>query len=113
MGKFQNQIYKYIKHSHSSRWKDFEFNTSHKVFEHGTILLVVYFIQKYTNSSKKKILSEYYHSDQVFIFLHVLYIHVQVNVYGVDNTPESCNVIKEYHFYISDDHEHDTLLIQH
>ena len=29
-----------------------------------------------------------------------------MNVDSVDGTPESRNVIKEYHFYISDDREH-------
>ena len=47
------------------------------------------------------------------IFTHVLYKHAHVNIDDVDNTPESHNVIKEYHFYISDDHEHDPLFVQH
>ena len=36
-----------------------------------------------------------------------------MNVNGVDMTPKSCNVIKDYHLYVSDDHENDTLFIQH
>jgi hypothetical protein len=29
------------------------------------------------------------------------------------STVDTCDVIKEYHFYIYDDHEHDTLFVQH
>ena len=38
MGKFQNQIFKYIKLSNMSRWKDYEYKHSCEVFESGTIL---------------------------------------------------------------------------
>ena len=47
------------------------------------------------------------------IFVHVLYRHAQESIDGRDNTPKSRDVIKEYHFYVSDDCEHDTLFVQH
>ena len=47
------------------------------------------------------------------IFIHVLYRHAQESIDGRDNTPQSHNVTKEYHFYVGDDHEHDTLFVQH
>ena len=36
-----------------------------------------------------------------------------MSIDGRDNTPESHDVIKEYHFYVSDDCENDTLFVQH
>ena len=75
MDKFQSHIYKYIKHSHRYRWKYLEFKNSREVFEPGTILLVVEFSENYTFSPLREIQSEYYHYDQVSIFLHVLYRH--------------------------------------
>ena len=74
---------------------------------------MVYFVENYTFSPQREIQSEYYHSDQVSIFVHVLYRHAQESIYGMDNTPQSRDVIKEYHFYVSDDREHDTLFVQH
>ena len=112
MGKLQNHIYKYIRHSHRSRWQASKFKHSHEVFKPGTILSVVDFAEHYIFSPQRKIHSEYYHLDQVSIFIHVLYRHAQVSVDSVDNTPESHNVIKEYHFYISDDRAHDTFFVQ-
>ena len=46
------------------------------------------------------------------IFVYVLYRHAHANIDGRDNTHQSRNVIKEYNFFVSDDHEHDTLFIQ-
>ena len=60
----------------------------------------------------REIQSEFYHSDQVSIFVNVLYIHAQESIDGRDRTPQSRDVIKEYHFYVSDDCEHDTF-VQH
>ena len=90
-----------------------EFKHSREVFKPCTILSMVEFIENYTFSPQREIQSEYYHSDKVSIFIHVLYKHAQVNVDGVDITLESCNVIKEYHFYISDDCDHDTFFVQY
>jgi hypothetical protein len=36
--KFENEIYKYTKHSHRVRWKDLQFKQSHEVFPPGIIL---------------------------------------------------------------------------
>ena len=113
MDKFQSQIYKYIKYSHRSRWQHLEFKHSHEVFELGTILSMVGFAENYTFSPQREIQSEYYHSDQVSIFIHVLHRHAQESIDGRASTPQSRDVIKEYHFYVSDDREHDTLFVQY
>ena len=36
-----------------------------------------------------------------------------MSIDGSYSTPQSHDVIKEYHFYVSDDREHDTLFVQH
>ena len=74
---------------------------------------MVDFAENYTFEAQKEILSEYYNSGQVSIFVHVLYRHAQQNVDGIESTNDNRHVIKEYHFYISDDHAHDTHFIQH
>ena len=77
MNKFEKEIYKYIKHSHRECWKDIQFKQSHVVFPVGTIFSVVDFVENYIFEAQKEIQSEYYHSDQVSIFVHVLYRHAQ------------------------------------
>ena len=79
----------------------------------GTILSVVDFAENYMFSPQKEIQSEYYHSDQVSIFVHILYRHAELAIYGFDSDENNREVIKEYHFYISDDRTHDTCFVQH
>ena len=88
MDKFQSQIYKYIKHSHKSRWKSLEFKHSCEVFEPSTILSVVEFAKNYTFAPQREIQNEYYYFDQVSISVHVLYRHAQANIDGRDSTPQ-------------------------
>ena len=47
------------------------------------------------------------------IFVHVLYIDDQESIDGRVCTPQPDDVIKEYHFYVSDDCEHDMFFVQH
>ena len=82
-------------------------------FHRGTIFSVVDFVENYTFEAQKEIQSEYYHSDQVSIFFHVLYRHAQQNVDDIERTNDNRRLIKEYHFYINDDHTHDTHYVQH
>ena len=72
---------------------------------------MVDFVENYTFAPQREIQSEYYHFFQVSIFVHVLYIHAQASIDGRDNTPWSCEVIKEYHFYVSHDRDCDTLFV--
>ena len=52
--KFEDEIYKYTKHSHRAQRKDLKFKQSHEVFPPGTILSVVYFVENYTFVAQKR-----------------------------------------------------------
>ena len=93
--KFESEIYKYTKNSHRERWKDLQFKHSHESFPAGTILSVVALAENYTFVAQKEIQSEYYHSDQVWIFVHVLYRHSQQDVDGIKSMCDNRDVIKE------------------
>jgi hypothetical protein len=51
--KFEEEIYKYTKHSHRDRCKDLQFKQSREVFPPGTILYVVDFAENYTFVAQK------------------------------------------------------------
>ena len=104
---FEVEIYKYTKHSHRARWQDLQFEKSLKFFPLGTILSIVDFAENYTFVPQKEIQSEYYHCDQASMFVHILYRHVEQNVNHIESNSENQHVIKEYHFYISEDRTHD------
>ena len=75
--KFEEEIYKYTKHSHRARWKYLQFKKFREVFPPGTILSIVDFAENYTFTVQKKIQREYYHFDEDVIFVQVLYRHDQ------------------------------------
>ena len=83
------------------------------MFPKGTILSIVDFTENYTFAPQKEIQSEYYHSDQVSILVNILYKHVELHVGGSNSDENNHEVIKEYHFYISEDRTHDTCFVQH
>ena len=45
--------------------------------------------------------------------LHVCYRHAQLDLDGIQSTLEEQVIWKEYHFYISDDKEHDIHYVEH
>ena len=45
--------------------------------------------------------------------MHILYRHAELNDDGSNSDENNCEVIKEYHFYISGDRTHDTCFVQH
>jgi hypothetical protein len=47
------------------------------------------------------------------IFVHVIYRHAQQSLDNIENTKDNRHVIKEYHFYISDDRPYNTHYVQH
>jgi hypothetical protein len=61
--KFEEEIYKYTKHSHRARWKYLQFKQFREVFPPGTILFVVDFAENCTFTAQNEIQSEYYHSE--------------------------------------------------
>ena len=45
--------------------------------------------------------------------MHILHIHTELRVDGSNSNENNREVIKEYHFYISDDRTHDTCFSQY
>ena len=109
--KFEAEIYKYTKHSHRAQWQDLQFKKYCEFFPPGTILSVIDFAENYTFVPQKEIQSEYYHFDQVSMLVHILYRHAEQNVDHIESMSENRHIIKEYHFYISDDRTHDTCFV--
>eukprot|EP00243_Klebsormidium_subtile_P009267 TRINITY_DN4598_c0_g1_i1.p1 TRINITY_DN4598_c0_g1~~TRINITY_DN4598_c0_g1_i1.p1 ORF type:complete len:433 (+),score=38.91 TRINITY_DN4598_c0_g1_i1:432-1730(+) len=71
------------------------------------------FAENYSFQLQNEIQSMHWYSDQVTIFVHITYRHAEQAVDGRESTPENRDVVKEIHFYISDDKSHDTRFVQH
>ena len=107
ISEFRGKIQQYIKHVDMARWQDEQFRICRDTFPLGTILSVVDFAENYTLQPQNEIQSQYYHSEQVSIMVHITYRH------GPDSTEEKRVIVKESHFYISDDRTHDIHYVQH
>jgi hypothetical protein len=70
------------------------------------VLLVVDFAEKYTLQPQNGIQSQYYHSEQVGIIVHITYGN------GPYSNEENKVILKECHFYISDDRCHELAYVQ-
>ena len=70
------------------RWQDDHFKLCRDMFPLKTILLVVGFAENYTLQLQNEIQSQYYHSKQVSIMVHITYKHEP------DSTEENRVILK-------------------
>jgi hypothetical protein len=68
---------------------------------------VVDFTENYTLQPQNEIQIQYYHSEQVSIMVHITYRH------RPDSNEQNKVILKEVHFYISDDRSNDLSYVQH
>ena len=68
---------------------------------------IVDFAENYTLQPQNEIHSQYYHSDQVSIMVHITYRH------GLESSVKNRIIQKETNAYISDDRCHDLHYVQH
>ena len=73
MTKFRPLIYPHIQHCHSAHWQAKQFHDSKNCFPPSCILSVVDFFENYTFVPQTEPQGQYYHSEQVTIFLQVTY----------------------------------------
>ena len=90
-----------------ARWQDDQFRIFQDTFPLGTIPSVVDFAENYTLKPQNEIKIQYYLSEHVSIMVHIMYQH------GSDSNEEKRVILKESHFYISDDRTHDIHYMQH
>ena len=98
-------IYEYARHIHRDRWLDFQFNLCKDTFPLDTIVLVVDFVENYTLQPQNEVQEKYYSSQYVSIFVHITFMH------SPTSTKDDRKILREYHFYISDDRSHSTKFV--
>ena len=68
---------------------------------------MVDFAENYTLAPQEEIQSQYYNSVQVAMFVHIVYRHAD------DSTEDDRKVLREYHFYLSDNRLHSSEFVQY
>ena len=103
---FYKKTESYVQHVHVARWQDEQYRKCRENFPIGTILSIVDFAENYTLQPQNEIQSQYYHSDQVSIMVHITYRH------GPESSINNRIIKKETNFDISDDRCHDLHYVQ-
>ena len=86
---------------------DQQFRMCKETFLIGTIISVVDFTENYTLQRQNETQSQYYNSIHIAILVHITYRHAP------DSVEDNQKIIREYHFYMSDDRSHSHNFVQH
>lgn len=102
-------VHKFIKHNYIAWWQDRQSSLALESIPDDVIISHVDFAENYGFKPQNEVQSEYYHSFEVTIMVHITF---RLNpMHMID--PSEPRILKEAHFWVSDDREHDTLFVQH
>lgn len=104
---FVPTVQHFIRHNFIARWQSNEAKILKASLQAGAILTHIDFAENYTFEAQNEIQSMYYHSDQVSILVQVTY---SATVSELDGQ-EEMQLVRETHYYISDDKMHDTAFV--
>jgi hypothetical protein len=75
----------------------------------STLISYVDFFENYTLKVQNEIQSMHWHNDQITILVHITY-RLNPDWHAENDEPL---LLKEFHYYVSDDKTHDSLFVQH
>jgi hypothetical protein len=103
------KLVEYVLHNFISKWQEKEFKRTLSRLQPDTILSCIDFSQNYSMEVQDEVQSMHWHSQQIMILVHITYMW---NPEYDEQVPES-RILKETHYYVSDEKEHDSLYVQH
>jgi len=109
----RSSLLKYVGHTFRQTWLARQFKGCKEDFPIGTIVSVIDFAENYSFQPQDEIQSMHWFNVQVTLLVHITYRHAQLLMDGIESTETERHVVKECHFYVSDDKIHDTLFVQH
>lgn len=99
----------FIVHNFIASWQDLQFKELFSSVPPGTIISCVDFSENYSMKIQNEIQSMHWRSQQVSILVHITFrLNPIWTLCGVEPY-----LLKEVHYYISDDKQHDSLFVQH
>lgn len=101
----------FIIHNFVQRWQDSKFKECLITFPKDVVLSVIDFAENYSFQTQNEIQEMHWFSIQITILVHIMYRHNPE--YDPMDPKSKGPILKEYHYYISDDRIHDTLFVQH
>lgn len=101
----------FIFHNYIAKWQAERFKESIDTFPPDSILSAVDFAENYTFQPYDELQSMHWLQHQITILVHICYRWNPA--FLVDPSSDAPKLLTEYHYYISDAPEHDTLFVQH
>ena len=101
----------FIVHNYIAKWQAERYKESIDTFPPESILSAVDFAENYTFQPYNELQSMHWLQHQITILVHICYRWNPC--YLADPSSDAPKLLTEYHYYISDDAEHDTLFVQH
>ncbi len=102
------KLVEFVVHNFEAKWQDNMFKQCFENFITNQIVSIKDYVGNCSFQSENEVQSQHWFSFQVTILVHLTFI-VWVDC---DGNPNS-KIVIEYHFYISDDKQHDNLFMQH
>jgi hypothetical protein len=103
------KLTRFVAHNFVARWQDHQCYLAMENLLDDAILSYIDFVENYTFQMQNEIQSMHWTTHQVTILVHLTYM---LNP-AYDLMKPHTKFLKESHFYIFDDCEHDTLFVQH
>jgi hypothetical protein len=98
-----------VMHNFTSKWEEKEFKFSIPNLPPDTIFFCIDFFENYAFKVQNEIHDMHWYSFQITILVHITY---WINP-GYDLVHLESKILKEVHYYISHEKEHNTLFMQH
>ncbi len=96
-------------HNYIARWQDVHFKKAMSNVSNDMVISCIDFSKNYTMKIQNEIQNMHWHNFQVNILVHINYcLNPKYNP-----TKPSSKVLKEVHYYVFDDNNHDNLFVQH
>ena len=96
----KSKLPQFVRHNFIARWQDDHYKLSMKCLGEDMILSHIDYAENYTFEIQDQIQSMYWCSTQITILVHITY-----------RKNDSGDVVKDLHFYISDDKKYDSLFV--
>lgn len=106
---FRPTVQRFIWHNFEARWQVDQAKLLRQCLQRGTILTHIDFAENYTFQVQNEIQSLYFNSTQMTILVQVTYYTTA----ALDDANDTVQLVRETHYYLSDDRTHDTLFAQH
>jgi hypothetical protein len=118
-----NSMKNFLVHNFQYRWQAQQHDICMKSFPRGTIVSSIDFSENYSFKMQNEIQTQHWDNRQCTLLILVTYRHradadcmeatVGRSVSLAQNEVGDRDIIADYHFFISDDNNHDTLMVQH